>query len=87
MVSKEEILNTLRCSMSQYPKVLAENYPHVLAKIISLWHSPEGEIYLADLLQPNGRSGGRMDRDGFPSNAWQEIFELKVLYGQPRKRG
>lgn len=86
MISKAIVLQTLKCSSSQYPQILEEKFPHILEKIVQLWNSPDGEAYLADLLQPNGRGGGRMDRDGFPEKAWQEIFQLKVLYGKPRSR-
>jgi len=37
-------------------------------------------------LQPNGRSGGRFDRDGFPERAWQEILQLSQLYRKPRSK-
>lgn len=86
MISKTVVLQTLKCSPNQYPQILEEKFPHILKKIVQLWNSPDGEAYLADLLQPNGRGGGRMDRDGFPEKVWQEIFQLKVLYGKPRSR-
>jgi hypothetical protein len=86
MLTRETILQTLKCNPNQYPKVLEEKFPHVLKRIISLWHSPDGEAYLADLLQPNGRGGGRMDRDGFPEKAWEEIFQLKLLYAKSRAK-
>lgn len=85
MISRDVVMQTLKCGPSQYPHMLAEKFPHVLERIMKLWHSPDGETYMADLLQPNGRSGGRMDRDGFPEKAWQEIFHLKQLYAKPRR--
>ncbi|MDO8989539.1 MAG: hypothetical protein Q7U91_07870 [Sideroxyarcus sp.] len=84
MISKENVLRTLNCSPNQYPQMLSERFPHILEKVLQLWNSPDGEAYFADLLQPNGRGGGRMDRDGFPEKAWYEIFQLKVLYNKPR---
>lgn len=84
MISRDAVLQTLKCSPSDYPFMLEEKFPHVLEKILALWNSPEGESYLSDLLQPNGRGGGRFDRDGFPDQAWQEIFNLKALYDLPR---
>ncbi|ADE13038.1 hypothetical protein [Sideroxydans lithotrophicus] len=87
MISREVVLQTLKCSPKEYPKTLSEKFPHILEKIVQLWNSPEAEPYFADLLQPNGRGGGRMDRDGFPEQAWQEIFELKLLYAKPRVKG
>lgn len=82
-VSRDAVLQTLGCSPNQYPKMLEERFPHVLENILKLWNSPEGESYFTDLLQPNGRGGGRFDRDGFPERAWQEIFNLKLLYDKP----
>jgi len=86
MISKEVVMQTLRCAPNQYPQILNDKFPHILERIVKLWNSPEAEPYFADLLQPNGRGGGRMDRDGFPERAWQEIFQLKVLYGKPRPK-
>ena len=86
MISREVVLQTLQCSPTQYPQMLEERFPHVLEKIVQLWNSHEGEHYMADLLQPNGRGGGRFDRDGFPERAWQEIFLLKQLYDKPRPK-
>jgi hypothetical protein len=85
-INRELALQTLKCSPNLYPKILEERYPHVLEKIIKLWNSPEGEAYFTDLLQPNGRGGGRMDRDGFPQNVWDEIFRLLQLYRKPRPK-
>ncbi len=80
MISRDVVMQTLRCAPAQYPKVLEERFPHVLEKIVQLWNSPDAEPYFTDLLQPNGRGGGRLDRDGFPTNAWDEILHLKLLY-------
>lgn len=86
MISREAVLQTLKCSPNQYPQLLEERFPHVLEKIVELWNSHEGETYFTDLLQPGGRGGGRFDRDGFPEKAWNEILALKVLYHQPRPK-
>jgi hypothetical protein len=86
MISRDAVLRTLQCSPNQYPQLLEERFPHVLEKIVKVWNSPDAEPYFADLLQPNGRGGGRMDRDGFPEKAWQEIFQLKVLHARPRPK-
>jgi hypothetical protein len=86
MINKETVLQTLNCTPNQYPQMLGERFPHVLEKVLKLWNSPEAEAYLADLLQPNGRGGGRMDRDGFPEKAWYEIFQLKVLHSKAHAR-
>jgi hypothetical protein len=86
MMSRETVLYTLQCGTNQYPRLLEEKFPHILEKIVKLWNSPQGETYFADLLQPNGRGGGRFDRDGFPEQAWEEILQLKLLYDKPRPK-
>ncbi len=85
MVTREIVLQTLKCLPNQYPQILAEKYPHVLEKIVQLWNSPDGETYLTDLLNPN-YSGGRFDRHGFSEKAWQEILKLSELYHRPRPK-
>jgi hypothetical protein len=86
MLSKEAVLQTLKCLPGQYPELLSEKFPHILEKIVKLWNSAEGEEYFADLLQPNGRGGGRLDRRGFPEQAWWEIYRLYELYKKPRAK-
>lgn len=86
MFDKEKIMQKIKCMPSEYPQALATQFPHILQKIVELWCSPEGEDYFTDLLQPNGRGGGRMDRDGFPVNAWQEITKLRQLSKKPRMK-
>lgn len=86
MISRETVMQTVGCLPSQYPQMLEEKFPHILNKIVKLWDSPDGEAYFTDLLQPNGRSGGRFDRDGFPERAWQEILQLSQLYRKPRSK-
>lgn len=80
MIDRENVLQITKCHPSQYPQTLAENFPRILEKIISLWDSPDAEAYLNDLLQPDGRGGGRLDREGFPDVTWHEILHLKLLY-------
>lgn len=80
MISRETVLRVVKCSDAHYPKMLESRFPHVLEKIVALWGTPEAATYFADLLQPNGRGGGRFDRGGFPDDAWQEILRLKVLH-------
>jgi len=80
MVGRETVLQILKCSPNLYPRILEERYPHVLEKIVQLWGSPDGEYYLADLLNPS-YSGGRFNRRGFPVDAWKEI--LLLFYNKP----
>ncbi len=83
MVTKETVLQTLKCLPNQYPAILEEKYPQVLEKIVQLWNSPDGEAYLSDLLN-TARSGGRFDRAGFTEEVWMEILRLNVLYKKSR---
>jgi len=86
MISRETAQQTLKCLPGQYPLLLEDKFPHVLEKIVKLWNTPDCGPYLTDLLQPNGRGGGRLDRDGFPEKVWQEIFQLNQLYMKPRPK-
>lgn len=86
MINREIVLHTLKCTSNQYPKMLEEKFPHILEEILKIWNSPDGEAYFSDLLQPNGRGGGRFDRDGFPEKAWLEILRLNELYRKPRPK-
>lgn len=79
MIDRDDVLHTLKCSPNQYPKMLDEQFPHILEKIVTLWDTPEAEPYLAELLRPNA---GRFDREGFPDEAWDEILHLQVLHGK-----
>ena len=87
MFNREIVLHTLKCSNDKYPRVLEQKFPHILEKIIKIWNSPDVEVYIADLLQPNGRSGGRLDRDGLPPDATAEIFQLGVLHRKIFSKG
>ena len=80
MLTDEVIYQTLKCTKDQYPTILVKQFPHVLEQIIAKWRSPDFSVFIADLLQTNGRSGGRLDRDGFPTDAWQEIYKLAELH-------
>jgi hypothetical protein len=82
MMSQEVVLQTLKCSLNHYPRMLDEKFPHVLENVVRLWDTPDVVPYLIDLLQPDGRGGGRFNRDGFPEQAWQEILHLQILHGK-----
>jgi hypothetical protein len=83
MINRKIVMYKLQCSTDKYPQCLEEKYPHVLLKAVTLWDSPDCEEYLNDLLKPN-YSGGRHQREGFPTQAWDEIFQLLKLYKKPR---
>ena len=80
MVSRETVLQKLKCSPNLYPRILEDKFPHVLENIVQLWGTHDCELYLADLLNPS-YSGGRYFRRGFPIEAWKEI--LMLLYNKP----
>jgi hypothetical protein len=82
-IAREVVLHKLRCDTKLYPLMLEKKFPHVLEKIVTLWESSAGEEYLNDLLKPS-YSGGRYERAGFPSQAWDEIYNLLVLYQKRR---
>jgi hypothetical protein len=83
-ISRKTVLNTLNCDQSEYPEMLAAKFPHVLKKILELWNSPGCGAYFTELLRTDGGGGGRMNRNGFPKQAWNEIFRLNALYRKPR---
>ena len=87
MLTEQVIYQTLKCTKAQYPNILVKQFPHVLENIIAKWHSPDFSVFMADLLQTNGRSGGRFDRDGFPKDAWQEIYNLAELHKTSQRFG
>ncbi|MBI4807499.1 MAG: hypothetical protein HY799_00900 [Nitrosomonadales bacterium] len=79
MINREVVLHTLKCSPEHYPKMLDEQFPHILEKIVKLWDTPDAEPYIAKLLRPNAE---RFDREGFPDEVWGEILHLQVLNGR-----
>lgn len=82
MVSRETVMQVTKCGQEDFPVMLSERFPHILEKLINLWGKSAIMPLFSDLLQPDGRGGGRLDRDGFPDEAWNEILQLKVLHDQ-----
>jgi hypothetical protein len=78
------VLRRISCGSDNYPQTLEEKYPHVLEQVYKLWDSPAVEHYLNDLLKPS-YSGGRYERAGFPSEAWDEIYQLLGHYQNIRE--
>ena len=88
MTQEEFILHFLKSSKDHYPHILEKQFPHVLKNIVAKWNSSDFSAYMADLLQTNGASGGRPDRNGFSKVAWQEIYKLAELHKTSRiKKG
>lgn len=83
-IDRQTVLKTLQIDPALYPQLLETQFPHVLQKIVELWNTEECAAYFNDLLQPNGRGGGRLDRRGFPERAWDEIFRLNAIYRKTR---
>lgn len=62
-----------------YPKLVEENYPHVLEKIASLTNPSESERFFEDLMLTQ-----RTDRHGFSVEAFGELMALINVF-QKRK--
>lgn len=69
-----KILHILDNREEKYPHALAQQYPRILNKIVSLWGTPSIEAYFADLLVDD-----RGNRAGFPKEVASEIFYLSTL--------
>ena len=79
-VDRGTIFRILKCSSEDYPKLLEKKHPHVLEEILKIWDSPDGLAFFTDLLRINGSSGGRLSRDGFSNEVWNEIFRLDQIH-------
>lgn len=62
-------------SVVQCQSALEKDFPRILTTIQSLWGYPELNTYFRKLTLDN-----RGDRDGFPKEAWEEIFTLLYLH-------
>ena len=56
---------------ADYPKLVEQRFPHILAKLVEVWNTPELEPYL-DRLVFSDRDGRR----GFPEEVALELFHL-----------
>lgn len=69
-------LHALLHQYQAFPERLAQTYPHVLAKIVDAWDSPElTEMTFADLMLADNRR-----KQGFPQEVMTEIFVLAKLH-------
>jgi len=60
----------------RFPRLLAERFPHVLARIVEAWHSPTAmEACISDLMLADPRR-----KQGFPQEAMLEIFAISRLH-------
>ena len=58
-----------------FPEAIAQNFPHILARLADLWGSTALDAYL-DGLMLDDRGG----RQGFPPDVGTEIFRLISLH-------
>jgi hypothetical protein len=58
-----------------YPSVLEKDFPRILASVQAMWGYQELNLYFKNLTLDN-----RGDREGFPKEAWEEIFMLLYLH-------
>lgn len=56
-----------------------EAYPHVLEKLVAVWHTDEADQFFHDLIYDD-RGGTRM---GFEPAAYRDILMLREIAGQP----
>lgn len=74
--AKSELLALLGKYAGFFPKVTAEKYPHVLTRIVALWHSPTAmEDCFSELMVVDERR-----KQGFPEEVMLEIFALSNLH-------
>jgi hypothetical protein len=58
-----------------YPQYLEQRFPHVFENIVTLWGTAELDDYFQDLLLTT-----RPGRQGFPTEAAEEILRLYTVY-------
>jgi hypothetical protein len=58
-----------------YPSVLEKDFPRIMAAVQAMWGYQELNLYFKNLTLDN-----RGDREGFPKEAWEEIFMLLYLH-------
>jgi len=72
----ERVLQLLDGNKSQYPHALEKQFVRILNRIVELWHTPQLESYLQDLLMDT--RGGT--RQGFPKEVASDIFNLSRIH-------
>lgn len=72
----ETVLQWMRGDDAHYPYALERQFPHVLDKIVRLWHTPDIESYFYELMVDT--RGGT--RQGFPAEVASDIFALHNAY-------
>ena len=64
---------------SLYPKQLELHHPHILEKIVHLWHTPQMEEFFLELMVHT-----RSDRQGFSHEVASELFYLSEVFDGTR---
>jgi hypothetical protein len=75
LIMNQKMLDYLGEHADKYPKFLEQKYPHVFAKLVELWDTPDMPSYFDELIMSN-----RPNRQGFPAEAVTEIWALSKIY-------
>jgi len=73
--AKAAALLALRVSAEDYPSILETGFPRVIQAIQALWGYRELNDYFRKLMIDD-----RGGRDGFPPEAWEEIYLLQHIH-------
>jgi hypothetical protein len=68
-------VNKLASKTDTYQTALEKDFPRILVAVQAMWGYPELNTYFRKLTLDN-----RGDREGFPKEAWEEIFTLLYLH-------
>lgn len=74
----EEILKIVKDNEAHYPKMLEQQFPHILEKIILLWESPEFDTHINQLMLDKRDH----HRHGFPPEVASEILRLSIIHNE-----
>ncbi len=72
---KAELLTKMGEHAGDYPVMIEQRIPHILARIAELWGTAELDSYLEVLMLPD-----RQDRAGFPPEVAMEVFRLTNVH-------
>ena len=76
--STEALQSLLKEHGQPFPHQLLMRFPHIVKRLVTLWHTPDrARTYLKNLMALE-----RDGRQGFPSDVYQEIFILSNFYDE-----
>ena len=81
-IMNDRLLKILNNREQNYPHALEGQFPRIFEKIMSLWDSPEFDVYLADLMMTT-----RSNRQGFPQEVASDIIYLHMLHEKNESPG